>query len=231
VVYRTSADGITVMSNSWSGRILCNVVRESGDDMISVLNFGLGEPNRVGSILIEGNDLSGNYWGRGVAVHGGRDVTIRGNSIDRTTHGAGILIRGGPDTYKMANIRNVLVEGNTITEVQTTDPVYNLVSNWKHTQQAAIDIRGYGEVSDVLIKHNVIRNARYDGILVKGNVKRLSLEGNQLSKVARYPIIIEADPADISCVQNTHDSQSVNATCKRVPLPAVTGAGNRRANP
>jgi pectate lyase-like protein len=225
VAYRTTADAFTVMANSWDGRILCNVVRENGDDMVSVLDFGLGEPDALARVLVEGNDLGSTYWGRGIAVHGGRDVTIRNNSIAATTHAAGILIRGGKDSYKMANVRNVVVENNKIAEVQTTEPGYNPVPNWKRTKQAAIDIRGYGEVSDVLVRGNTIAGAAFDGILVKGHANNIGLIGNRLSGIRGRPIKIEDVDGTVACADNTNDNSPIEYGKCGGEMPVVRGAG------
>jgi hypothetical protein len=227
VVYRTTSDGITVSGPSFGGRVLCNVVRETGDDMISVLNYGVGEPNDVARILIEANDVAGQYWGRGVTVHGGRDVTIRGNTIARTS-GAGIFVRGGADTYKMANVRNVLIDANTITDVETTMPVHNPLKplkEWRVGTQAAIDISGPGEVSEVLVRNNLISRARYDGIRITGNAHRIGLDRNQLSGIGRSPISNTAQPGALACSDNVNDGVSVSDGRCGNGMPRIIGSG------
>jgi len=223
VVYRTLSDGINTISNAGGGRIVCNIVRENGDDMISVLNYGVGEPGNVGNILIEANDLAANYWGRGIALHGGRDVTIRNNSIARVGNAA-IFIRGGPDTYKMANVRNVVIEANTITDVETTTPPLNPVKDWKPGRLAAIDISGPGEVSDILVKNNVVSSTAGDGIRVYGNAMRVGLEGNRFSKIGRAPIKIDSPNGSVACSGNERDNNSVSDALCGGDMPAVKGA-------
>jgi hypothetical protein len=225
VVYRTTADGIVVMTNSTNGRVLCNVVRENGDDMISVLDYGLGEPDDVWKILIEGNDLAGTYKGRGITVHGGRDVTIRGNTVAQTTRNAGIMIRGGPDTYLMANVRNVLVEDNMIKDIQTTLPVYSPLPDWKRTGQGAIDIAGYGELSDIVVRNNTIQSTGYDGILIRGNAERIGLFANRLYSVGTTPIDVQARSGTITCLENVYNDAYVSSSaCSGTAIPPVTGA-------
>lgn len=141
VVQRTLADGIHVTGGSREGRVLNNRVRETGDDLIAMVSYlGTGwqqrlrsEPDwaaaveagdvQVSQILVQGNDVADNYWGRGISVVGGRHITLRENTIARTTYGAGVLVaqEGG---YATPGPRNVLVEGNVVTQVQNTLPPY-----------------------------------------------------------------------------------------------------------
>ena len=110
-VVRTLADGIHITGGSRNGRVLNNTVRETGDDMIAVVSYaGVGTPalgtaaqmvsqwsTRVANqlnrnILIANNNVSGQYWGRGITVVGGEAITIRGNTLDNIPLAAGILL-------------------------------------------------------------------------------------------------------------------------------------------
>jgi hypothetical protein len=206
VVYRSTADGIHVTTGSGRGKILGNVVRETGDDMIAVVNYGLGEPT-VGNVLIEGNDVSSQYWGRGIAVVGGKDIVIRGNRIARTPFGAGILIHS-ETSYETSNVRNVLVEDNRITDVQTLKPAYNPARRWKKTGHGAIDVYGQGdqEVSQVRIVNNSIEDTDRDGIFVRGNSCDVDIVANQARGIGGNVVRIDVAPrADcrLSCRGNS----------------------------
>ena len=89
-VVRTLADGIHVTAGSKNGRILNNVVRETGDDMIGVVSYTSSsrpispatvlaswntrvENYLVRNILVAGNQLGGQYWGRAISVVGGQE--------------------------------------------------------------------------------------------------------------------------------------------------------------
>ncbi|MCW5632893.1 MAG: right-handed parallel beta-helix repeat-containing protein [Rubrivivax sp.] len=141
LVMRTLADGIHVTGGSREGRVVNNRVREVGDDLIAMVSY-LGEgwqarlksdpawaaaveagEVQVSDVVVQGNDIGDNYWGRGITVVGARNVTIRDNQIARTTYGAALLVaqEGG---YATPGPRNVLIEGNTVTHVQNTAPGY-----------------------------------------------------------------------------------------------------------
>jgi hypothetical protein len=191
VVYRSTADGIHVTTGSGSGKVVGNVVRETGDDMIAVVSYGLGEPN-VGPVLVADNDVSGQYWGRGISVVGGHDVVIRNNRISRTPFGAAILVHS-ETSYKTSNVRNVRVESNQIRDVQTQKPAYNPARRWKKTGHGAIDVYGQGnqEVSQVYIANNSIEDADKDAILVRGNSCGIDILENRASGVGRDAVRIE----------------------------------------
>jgi hypothetical protein len=194
VVYRSTADGIHVTTGSTMGKVVGNVVRETGDDMIAVVSYGLGEPN-VGPVLIEDNDVSAQYWGRGITVVGGHDVEIRHNRISRTPFGAGILIHS-ETSYKTSNVRNVVVDSNEIRDVQTRKPAYNPAGRWKKTGHGGIDVFGQGsqEVSHVYISKNSIEDTDRDAIFVRGNACDISILGNHTDGVGRDAVRIEVNP-------------------------------------
>jgi hypothetical protein len=205
VVYRSTADGIHVTSGSSSGLVAGNVVRETGDDMIAVVNYGLGEPT-VGDVLIEQNDVAGQYWGRGIAIVGGRNIAVRRNKVARTPFGAGILVHS-ETSYRTANVRGVLVEENEIREVQTRSPEYNPARKRRRTGHGAIDVNGQGEqqVSGVTIRKNVIEGTAQDGVTVRGNACDIQISANELRRIGRRPIHVErrAGPScAVACAGN-----------------------------
>jgi hypothetical protein len=205
VVYRSTADGIHVTTGSSDGLVAGNLVRETGDDMIAVVNYGLGEPS-VGNVLIERNDVSGQYWGRGIAIVGGRNITVRRNQIARTPFGAGILVHS-ETSYRTANVRGVRVEENEIREVQTRAPDYDPTRKKKRTGHGAIDVHGQGaqHVSGVTIRKNVIEGTAKDGVTVRGNACDIQISDNELRRIGRRAIHVDAARAPscaIACAGN-----------------------------
>ena len=89
-VRRTLADGIHVTGASHHGRVLGNQVRDTGDDLISIVSYDDAPPVR--DVLVQGNDVAGARWGRGLTVVGGEHLTLRGNTVTGVAHGAGILL-------------------------------------------------------------------------------------------------------------------------------------------
>jgi parallel beta-helix repeat protein len=143
-VDRTLADGIHLTSGSRNGRVLNNTVRETGDDMIAVVSYAGNGPAALSSaaklkanwstrveqklnrnILIAGNNVSGQYWGRGITVVGGRSISIRRNRIDNVPLGAAILLAREAN-YETFGVNDVLVSANQISNVQNRAPAYDV---------------------------------------------------------------------------------------------------------
>jgi len=211
VVYRSTSDGIHVTTDSSFGKIVSNIVRQTGDDMIAVVSYGRGEPN-VGPVVIDDNDVADQYWGRGIAVVGGRDVEIRNNRIARTPFGAGILIHS-ETSYDSSDVRNVVVENNQISDVQTLTPSYDPVGDASRAGHGAIDVYGQGgqQVSQVTLARNTITQSDRDGILVRGFSCGIDIDGNHAEGVGRDAIRIEAESrraCSIRCRNNSVAGQA-----------------------
>ncbi|MDB4989795.1 MAG: h16 [Myxococcaceae bacterium] len=212
VVYRCVTDGIHTTNNSSDGQVLSNVVRQTGDDLIAVVNYGLGEPT-MGRVLIEGNDVAGNYWGRGISVVGGQDVVIRDNKIDRT-QAAAVMVHS-ETSWSTANVRRVVVEKNRITNMEVLPIEFDPIQVRRHVSgHAAIDVFGQGnqQVSDVLVRDNTITRARSDGVFVRGNACRVRVSRNTIVSAGDSAIHIETNRAEacpVVCDQNKHDGKPV----------------------
>jgi len=170
-VARSLADGIHVTGGARNGRVLANTVRETGDDMIAVVSYAYPDPwtNTAATItegyatnqaryqdrnlLIADNRLSGQYWGRGIAVVGGRDITIRNNTLSNLPYGAAVLLarETSSGTY---GLDNVLVQGNTITDEQTLNPPYDFGGKFAangRTGHGAIEVHGSMFVDELAV--------------------------------------------------------------------------------
>ena len=196
-VERSLADGIHITAGSAFGRVVRNTVRETGDDMIAMVSY-LGRreesaaqiaadlPARadrvVHDIVVEGNDLAGQYWGRGISLVGARGITVRGNRISDTTTAAAIYVAREAN-YRTAGVQDAVIEDNEIRRVQTTAPHYVAASvshGLRKTGHAGILV--YAQIGDdearepalfeqlrirdVRIANNRIEEAASDGIRV-----------------------------------------------------------------
>lgn len=142
-ISRTLADGIHMTLGSRNGRVLQNIVEQTGDDQIAVVSYRLGGNPVLGSvsamkadwdaqktyryahnILIAGNNLSAPYWGRGLSVIGGERVTFARNKLDNMPLTAGILV-AREASYQTFGTKNILVEGNTLRNLQNKNPPYD----------------------------------------------------------------------------------------------------------
>jgi len=197
-VSRSLSDGIHITSGSSNGKVLNNTVKEPGDDMIAVVSY-IGDPSTTAAsiaanfsarkardlnhhITIAGNTVSGQYWGRGVSVVGGENVTIENNVIDRTTHAAGVYL-ARETGYLTFGVRNVLVRNNTITENQTTIPNYTAGAvgpNATKTGQGAVEIYSW-VFSDEAANASLLDALAVENIRVESN--RISKTRNDAVRI------------------------------------------------
>ena len=262
-VVRTLADAIHVTGGSKNGRVIGNTVRENGDDMIAMVSYAYpkdvrsareveddiaarAERGQVRNVVVARNDLAGQYWGRGLTVVGGRDITIRDNAISNTAHAAAILLVR-EQSYRTFGIENVVVEGNRIDEVQTQSPPYDFDGKFARggrTGHAAIEVhsslsddeaslptlRDAFAVKKVAIRGNTIRASATSGIAVgagNGRVHGVQIENNALADIRSAEPISIRDSAVAHCAGNSVDQAALAvARCDAAPAAtSIAGAG------
>ncbi len=227
-VLSTLADGIHMTHGSRDVLVRGNVVRGTGDDMIAVVSYQ-AEGVLTRNVLITGNSLEGNPWGRGITVVGGANVTISNNIVRNVQVSAGILVaqEDSNHTYGASDVR---IENNVIADIQTatgrTDPR-------PITQQAAIEVSTWsGSVSRVTVIGNRVSNARFDGIRLWGNVSGVRLADNQLSGIGG--MAVRVGPGK-DCASEGPSRPSANpvkeATCATARQSTATGADALGADP
>lgn len=211
VIEKTLADGIHINWGAHDGVVSKNVVRDTGDDMIAVVSFGVD--NLVSNVVIENNLAESGPWGRGIAVVGGRNITIRGNTIRRINHASAIRIAREPQ-YGTAGSHNILVDRNTISDVQTGGYMLEKAKG-RPTGQGAIEIYGYDngepqfEVRDVAIIMNEISDVGSNGVRIIGKgICKIELRGNAFHRIAKT-LLVTFDTACsnslVSCRGNSLD--------------------------
>lgn len=190
-IRRSLSDGIHITGGARHGRVWGNTVRESGDDMIAIVSYLIqgdaqsDPPNqyaaqykqrldreRVQDVLIAHNDVSGQYWGRGISVVGGQDVTIANNRIDATTHAAAVYI-AREQGWGSFGVRNVRVQGNHITRVQTTEPAYTVLPMGRRGKRT-----GHGAIE--LVAHIYADEARWPMLRQELTVERVAVLDNYI---------------------------------------------------
>ena len=264
-VFRSWADGIHATGGSSDGRIIGNSVAQNGDDMVAVVSYA-GQRNvptlaaryRTSSaddldrnIYVAGNKLADTYWGRGISVVGGSDVTIENNDISRTPTAAGIyLLR--ERSYVTYGDHNILVQGNTITHVQTAAPTYKppnvtlvlthhgaleISSQLSPEETADAHLKGLLSVSGIALVGNTVRDARFAGVRLGAvsesdrTVSEVLLQGNSLEGVGT-DVVAEVHPgvdrATLSCKDNKLNGVSWSSSCDKssagTTSAPVTGA-------
>ncbi|AOI59851.1 right-handed parallel beta-helix repeat-containing protein [Burkholderia diffusa] len=187
-VLSTLADGIHMTHGARNVLVQGNVVRGTGDDMIAVVSYQ-AEGVLTRNVLITGNSLEGNPWGRGITVVGGANVTISNNIVRNVQVSSGILV-AQEDSNRTAGSSDIRIESNSIADIQTTT---GRPDSRPITRQAAIEVSTWsGSVSRVTVVGNRVSHARFDGIRLSGNVSGVRLANNQLSEIGGMPVRIDA---------------------------------------
>ncbi len=243
LVRRSLADAIHITGGSRHGRVLGNTVRESGDDMVGVVSYSTDD-QLVGDILIADNDLSGQYWGRGVSVVGGQDVTIAANAIDATTHAAAIYLARESNSFNTSGVRNVRVQGNRISRVQTEPPAYSvlpLLQRGRRTGHGAVELvvqegpistRDALSVRDVAIEGNDIEASATAAVRIGAGsssaagaaVGHVVVRDNRLRRIGGKAIDVRNNAATLHCSGNTLDGSATTHAACTAPAWTVTGA-------
>jgi parallel beta-helix repeat protein len=269
-VSRTYADGIHMTHGSSNGRVLGNAVSETGDDGIAVVSYfgsgweakALANPawlaatdvtNRDNNILIANNAVSHNYWGRGISVVGGRNVTIETNSVSSLWDRAAIYISREKE-WETTGANNVLVVGNQIAHIGTVAPtflpqgpayadvnaaaaagartghgaieVYSSIRAGDEALPAAAPLLALGGVSFV---SNTISDTRWNGVRLGANSSYLGrvnliLNATFNTGSAGYAVFTAGFSVAPACASNTADGAAVTpAGCMATSPAAVTG--------
>ncbi|RQV83114.1 nitrous oxide reductase family maturation protein NosD [Burkholderia anthina] len=209
-VLSTLADGIHMTHGSRNVLVQGNVVRGTGDDMIAVVSYQ-AEGVLTRNVMITGNSLEGNPWGRGITVVGGADVTISNNIVRNVQVSAGILV-AQEDSNRTAGSSDVRIEHNVIADIQTAT---GRTDSRPLTQQAAIEVSTWsGSVSRVTVTGNRVSNARFDGIRLWGNVSDIRLADNRLSGIGGLPVRVGPEP---ECAAGASAAPSANDRSRSVP--------------
>jgi parallel beta-helix repeat protein len=207
-VRNTLADGIHATDGSRFGVIANNVVRSTGDDHIAVVSYRY--QHLASDILITNNDVGDGPWGRGIAVVGGRNITISNNAIRNVAHAAGVYLAREAN-YNTYGTSNVVVQQNVIEHIQTHGEV---LGGRRRTGHGAVEIyaddRGNPDltVQEVLVQKNVVRDALADGVRINGGVCRVQVIDNKFEKLggrAIRTIYNGCVPKRVSCRGNTLD--------------------------
>ncbi|NTZ07773.1 right-handed parallel beta-helix repeat-containing protein [Burkholderia metallica] len=217
-VLSTLADGIHMTHGARNVLVQGNVVRGTGDDMIAVVSY-LADGALTRNVLITGNAVEGNTWGRGITVVGGAEVTISNNIVRDVQVSAGILV-AQEDSYRTYGASDIRVENNEISAIQVaakrTDPR-------PLTQQAAIDVSTWsGSVTRVAVIGNRVSQARFDGIRLWGNVSDVQLADNRLSDVRGMPVRV--GPGQDCAVADAKAAPCASVLHSRTVAPDVVGA-------
>lgn len=213
-VSATLADGIHLTNGSTDVRVQRNTVTGTGDDLIAVVSYQ-ADGRLSGNVLIDGNSVSGNPWGRGISVVGGRSVTISNNTVVGVQKAAGILV-AQEDSWHTYGVTDVRIENNVVDAIQDGT---NANNGLPPTHQAAIELDTWsGSVSYGVVKGNRVSRSGFAGFRAYGNVCQFAVIDNAFTSIADAPVslLTNACPASAIVVYGN--------TLSGVALPPSIGA-------
>ncbi|MGI0025203.1 MAG: right-handed parallel beta-helix repeat-containing protein, partial [Nitrososphaera sp.] len=213
IVRNTLADAIHNTDGAHDIIIANNTVRNAGDDMIAVVNYG----GTMRNFLIQDNDVADQSFGRGITVAGGSDVTVQGNKISNTNCCAGINI-STETAWTTPAFSNVLVKNN------------QLSNNSGSTGHGAILVwGGAGLVDRVRIEGNTITNPVHHSIWVLENISNIALINNTMNDPEGRGIN-NAGGSNVHCSGNTLNG-GANNPCSGANNFTVTGSSLTYTSP
>ncbi|NMM02193.1 right-handed parallel beta-helix repeat-containing protein [Paraburkholderia sp. RP-4-7] len=228
-VSATLADGIHITGGSQNVLVSGNIVIGTGDDMIAIVSYEQdGALSR--NILVADNTVSGNYWGRGLSVVGGANVTLSGNTVQGVQKAAGILV-AQEDGYRTYNATNVVISNNAVSDIENST---NPANNRPAARHAGIDINtGAGSVSLVLVSGNKVSRTNYDGFRALGNVCQYHVANSAFASIRGLPISVQSRncaSSQIVCGANTLNGKVfAQPVCASVTgEPPITGVDASR---
>lgn len=242
-IARSLADGIHLTAGSRDGLVARNRVLQTGDDAIAAVSYRaraqhdvVSEADRVRDVLIVDNDVGGQYWGRGIAVVGGRRVAILGNRIADGAMAASIYV--ARESYWLTDgVTQVLVAGNVVVDNQVAPPAYNPRDTYTEsarTAQGAIEVyawlwadeRGSDAVAArlgidaVAICDNTIARVRTAGVRIGAGsdrpvaaVDHTGLAGTIANGVLRGLTVVGNRFADVASPVDIHPSSLAQVVC------------------
>jgi hypothetical protein len=150
-------------------RIVDNSIRDNGD--IGVYDEELNRSRLVG------NDVSGNHEA-GLLVNGNGNL-IAHNRLLRNGDGVGI---GGNGNI----VRRNLVRHSSGLGLQVGGGRHNLFARnrVRHVESTGIDVASYGPIADTIVRHNHVRGAGEDGLVVRSvrkTLRRTQVRRNHIS--------------------------------------------------
>jgi len=157
-------------------------------------------------VFVNGNQLGGQYWGRGVSVVGGQSITISRNTFDNVPLAAAIFLAREAN-WQTFGVGDVLIDSNYIHDVQTRSPPYdyqNTFASASLTGHGAIEIQTalFSDeaadpylsvqlgVNNVLVRGNVVDRAAVSGMRAGVNLVHtysMTLASGQLMQRSTVP--------------------------------------------
>lgn len=195
-VSNTRADGIHITNGSRRGEVRSVITGGTGDDGVAVVSYA-SDPHVSEDISISDVTVEGTRWGRGIAVVGGREVSISDFTVEQTA-AAGIYVATEGHPYFTDSVERVTVSKGTVkTANVNTDVVHGAVVISANATREKVDSV---YMSDIEIIGTAKPAQRDVAVLVAdgGTVSGLSMNHFQISDGSDTTLVSQASSSDLS---------------------------------
>jgi hypothetical protein len=234
-IWRSWSDGIHMTQGAINGVVVRNDVSQTGDDMIAVVSYAArGKTGTAASmytdwsglqdqlnrqIYIGSNHVSDEYWGRGITVVGGSDVTIEKNIINKTPGAAGIYITRETQ-YMTFGADNILIRGNQLSRIQMDAPTYKPAN-------INIVVSGHGAIElGATLFDDEISNATWRSAFSVSNVAIVDNTVND----AKFSAVRIGQGTNASTLSTNADGGTLERTTRTGPVNNIVVSGNTFSN-
>lgn len=180
-IRNTFADGINLCKASCNSMVEQCSFRGTGDDSVAMWSQTYPDVNNT----VRYNTISSPDLANGVAIYGGKDITVCDNIIsDIITEGSGINIS---TNFAPADFgEKIIVERNTLNRAGSLNDISGsrIGAVWFNT------VKDYNNPAEVIVRDNEILNSSYQGISFSGigDVSNVLIENNTIENSGTWAI-------------------------------------------
>ncbi|MFJ6016803.1 discoidin domain-containing protein [Streptomyces sp. NPDC092952] len=216
----TTADGLNLNGTARGVTVRNNFLRNQGDDSLAM--WSLNTTNSGDTF--ENNTISQPNLANGIAIYGGRDITVKDNLIqDTNALGSGIAISNQKFLDPFLPLAGTItVSGNTLVRTGAMNP------NWSHPMGALrVDAYDSAIEANVRITDTTIRDSPYSAYeFVSGGgtgkaVKNVTVDGSTVDRVGT--VVVQAETPGAVTMKNVTATGVGAAGVYNCPYPAGSG--------
>ncbi|GHJ41799.1 hypothetical protein Sm713_74080 [Streptomyces sp. TS71-3] len=216
----TTADGLNLNGNAHGVTVRDNFLRNQGDDSLAMWSLnGADSDSRF-----ENNTISQPNLANGIAIYGGRDITVKGNLIsDTNALGSGIAISNQKFADPFSPLAGTItVDGNTLVRTGAVNP------NWGHPM-GALRVDSYDSAieAQVEITNTTATDSPYSVYeFVSGGgtglaAKNVTIDGGTVDGAGT--VVVQAETQGAATISNVKAGGVGAAGVYNCPFPEGSG--------
>ncbi|MEU9318105.1 discoidin domain-containing protein [Streptomyces sp. NPDC048295] len=216
----TTADGLNLNGTAKGVTVRNNFLRNQGDDSLAMWSLNTTNSNDT----FENNTISQPNLANGIAIYGGRDITVKDNLVqDTNALGSGIAISNQKFLDPFLPLAGTItVSGNTLVRTGAMNP------NWGHPMGALrVDAYDSAIEANVRITGSTIRDSPYSAYeFVSGGgtgkaVENVTVDGSTVERTGT--VVVQAETPGAVTMANVTATGVGAAGVYNCPYPAGSG--------